>query len=89
MITNNKATFLGTYEGPQEGASIPSSRTKSSLNLVMPMVILGIPYPVHTFNPESRPNFALKSRIPALKSRIPKTLLGSLTYHWGVQTITQ
>lgn len=39
----------------------------------------GIPHPVHTFHPESRPHFALKSWIPVYrwrKSRILKNLLG-------------
>ena len=36
---------------------------------------------MHTFNPESLPDFAVKSRIPSFKlgkSRIPENLLGTL-----------
>ena len=58
------------------GLSIPvSSRLKFSRNPVISRVILGIPHPVHTFNPESRPRFALKSRIPNLISRNPVILM--------------
>ena len=37
-------------------------------NSVLPMVILGISYPVHNFNPESRLHFALKSQAPAFRA---------------------
>ena len=50
-------------------------------NPVIPRAIFGIPPPAHTFNPESLPDFAVKSRIPSFKlgkSRIPKNLLGTL-----------
>ena len=49
-------------------------------NPVIPRVIFGIPLPC-TFNPKSRPAFALKSRIPSFKqgkSRIPRNFLGTL-----------
>ena len=42
-------------------------------------VIFGIPLSAHTFNPETRPDFPFKSRIPSFKygkPRIPKNLLG-------------
>ena len=45
-------------------------------NPVIPRVIFGIPLPC-TFNPECRPAFALKSRIPSFKqgkSRLPRNL---------------
>ena len=62
--------------GSSIGLSIPvSSRLKFSRNPVISSVILGIPHPVHTFNPESRPRFALKSRIPNLISRNPVILM--------------
>ena len=46
---------------------------------MIPRVIFRIPLPAHTFNPETRPDFPFKSRIPSFKygkSRIPKNLLG-------------
>ena len=46
---------------------------------MIPRVIFGIPLPAHTFNPETRPDFPFKSRIPSFKygkPRIPKNLLG-------------
>ena len=46
---------------------------------MIPRVIFGIPLPAHTFNPETRPDFPFKSRIPSFKygkSRTPKNLLG-------------
>ena len=52
-----------------------------SSNPVIPRAISGIPPPAHTFNPESLPDFAVKSRIPSFKlgkSRIPENLLGTL-----------
>ena len=62
--------------GSSIGLSIPvSSRLKFSRNPVISRVILGILHPVHTFNPESRPRFALKSRIPNLISRNPVILM--------------
>ena len=42
-------------------------------------VIFGIPLSAHTLNPETRPDFAFKSRIPSFKygkPSIPKNLLG-------------
>jgi len=45
------------------------------------MVIFDIPHSVDTFNPECRPDFALKPGIPSLKDgkfRIPKNILGTL-----------
>ena len=54
---------------------------KISSNPVISRAIFGIPPPAHTFNPESLPDFALKSRIPSFKlgkSRIPENLLGTL-----------
>ena len=41
------------------------TQIKCSLNLVIPMVILEIPHPVHTFNPEFPSHLSLESRIPA------------------------
>ena len=41
--------------------------TYKLLDPVIPRVIFGIPSSVHTFNPESRPDFALTSRIPTFK----------------------
>ena len=55
--------------------------TQISCNLVIPRGIFGIPPPNHTLNPETRPDFAFKSRIPSFKwgkSRIPRNLLGTL-----------
>jgi len=40
---------------------------KFSCNPVMPRVIFAIPPPKHTFNPETRLDFAFKSRIPIFK----------------------
>ena len=51
----------------------------------MPRAIFGIPPPAHTFNPESLPDFALKSRIPSFrlgKSRTPENLMGTLRRGW-------
>lgn len=39
----------------------------SVLKQVILMVIFGIHHPVHSYNPESRPHFPIKSRISALK----------------------
>ena len=49
----------------KRGSSIPSFGPQISCDNVIQMVIFGIPPQGHTFNPENRPNFALKSRIPA------------------------
>ena len=38
-----------------------------SFNPLMSIVIFGIPHPLHTFSAESRPDFALKSRILSFK----------------------
>ena len=51
-------------ESPQKGSSILSSQLKFLRNPVIPMAtcIFDIPcHDVYTFNPESRPDFALKS----------------------------
>ena len=37
----------------------------SVLKQVILMVIFGIHHPVHNYNPEFRPHFPMKSRIPA------------------------
>ena len=47
---------------------------------VIPRVIFGIPSPAHTFNPESRPNFALKSRVPSFKERKSRNQIKRQTY---------
>ena len=52
------------------GVLTSSSRSKCSLNLPIPMVILGIPHPVHTFNSEFPSHFSLESRIPAFTEGI-------------------
>ena len=60
----------------------PEIPTQISCNPVIPGVIFGIPLPVHTFNPDSGPDFSLKSRIPSFKqgkSRILKNLLRTLS----------
>ena len=44
---------LPENDGPRLGPSIPSSRPKSSLNSVIPMVIFDISHRVYTFNPRS------------------------------------
>ena len=54
--------FPSPTGGSPIGFSIPKSRPKISGNPVIPRVIFGIPSPAHT-----RPDFALKSRIPSLK----------------------
>ena len=36
-------------------------------NPLMSIVMFGIPHPLHTFSTESRPDFALESRILSLK----------------------
>ena len=64
------------------GSPIGFSRPKFSCNPVIPRVIFDIPLPVHTFNPDSGPDVALKSRIPSFKqgkSRILKNLLRTLS----------
>lgn len=38
-----------------------------SVNPLMSIVMFGIPHPLHTFSAESRPDFALKSRILSFK----------------------
>ena len=70
---------IKSFKDLQRASSIPSSQPKLSLYPVILMVIFGIPHPVHTFNPESRP-FYFKIRIQAFKygrSRIPKILPGT------------
>ena len=70
---------IKSFKDLQRASSIRSSRPKFSLYPVILMVIFGIPHPVHTFNPESRP-FYFKIRIQAFKygrSRIPKILPGT------------
>ena len=52
------------------GVLTSSSRSKCSLNLPIPMVILRIPHPVHTFNSEFPSHFSLESRIPAFTEGI-------------------
>ena len=62
--------------GPQLVLVIP---TYKPMDPVIPRVIFGILSPAHTFNPESRPDFSLTSRIPSFKqgkSRILKSPLG-------------
>ena len=39
------------------------SEPKFSCNRVIPMIIFYVPPHIHTLNPESRPDFAFKSRI--------------------------
>lgn len=52
-------------KGPQLS---PASRPAFLFSPVSPMVIFGAPYPASpTFNPEPRPNFAVKSQISAFK----------------------
>ena len=55
-LTAEKGTIFAVHghQGSTKGSSIPSSRSKFSLSPVIPMVILGIPHPVHSFNPEVR-----------------------------------
>ena len=79
-----------------DGGSVMETRRKQAFILrgspirfftsVIPTrVIFGIPPPAHTFNPKSRSDFALKSRIPSFKwgkSRIPKNLLRTLFLAW-------
>ena len=78
-----------------DGGSVMETRRKQAFILrvspigffapVIPRVIFGIPPPAHTFNPKSRSDFALKSRIPSFKwgkSRIPKNLLRTLFLAW-------
>ena len=64
----------------------PYLQTRGSRN---PKVNFGIPSPAraHTFNPESRRDFALKSRIPSFnegKTRIPKSLMGSIKLNQNI-----
>ena len=50
--------------GPQLVPVIPTYKPPDT---VTPRVIFGFPPSAHTFNPESRPDFALKSRVPSFK----------------------
>ena len=52
--------------GPQ---LVPVILTYKPTDTVTPKVSFGIASPAHTFNPESRPDFALKSRVPSFKER--------------------
>ena len=45
----------------------PVIPTQNLCSPVIPRVIFGTPPPALTFNPESRPDLAFKSRIPSFK----------------------
>ena len=64
------ANFCSQGPGPWSLVLTSSSRSKCSLNLPIPMVILGIPHPVHTFNSQFPSHFSLESRIPAFTEGI-------------------
>ena len=73
--------FFHTYDilrGSPIGFFNPVIPTRNFMQSRNPEGYFGIPPPAHIFNPESRPNFALKSRIPSFKQgkfRIPKNPL--------------
>ena len=58
--TDTKSYPVSEYE-QQRGFPI------GSFNPLNPRVIFGVPPPAHNFNPESRLDFAFKSRIPSFK----------------------
>ena len=63
--------FSGTMSLHINGALLTSYSAIEFFNPVIPRVIFGTPPPAHTFNPETLPDFAVKSRIanPELQIR--------------------
>ena len=71
LVTDGGSTALSMIlnaklVGPQLVPVIP---TYKPTDTVTPRIIFVIPSPAHTFNSESRPDFALKSRVPSFKER--------------------
>ena len=62
--------FSGTTSLHINGALLTSYSPIEFFNPVIPRVIFGTPPPAHTFNPETLPDFAVKSRIANPELRI-------------------
>ena len=62
-----KTAYLSTIGVPNRPFLNLVIPTTISSNPVIPRVIFDIPPLAHTFNPESLPDFAVKSRIPSFK----------------------